>query len=194
MLPEESDQLWLHCHSAISPLGHIARSPTAHSDEFVYSRQVVQPGNQFNSGKSADGAQQFTWTSSTQQLALTTSAKIRSSSLRDQFGSYKSANGDQQLALMTSAKIRSCGLRDQFGSYKSVDGDQQLALTTSAKIRSCSLRDQFGSYKSADGDQQLALTTSAKNRSCSLGISLTQANRPTEPISSHGRALLSNSL
>ena len=109
--------------------------------------QVMQPGNQLNSGKLADG--------------------------------------DQQLSFMTSAKIRSCSLRDQFGSYKSADGDQQLALTTLAKIRSCSLRDQFGSYKSADGDQQLALTTSTKIRSCSLGISSTQANQPMEPNSSH---------
>ena len=43
MLPEESDQLRLHCHSAISPLGHSARSPAAHFDEFVYSGQVTLP-------------------------------------------------------------------------------------------------------------------------------------------------------
>ena len=80
------------------------------------------------------------------------SQSSRSCSLRNQFGSYKSDDGDQQLALTTSAKSRSCSLRNQFGSYKSVDGDQQLALTTSAKSRSCTLRNQFISYKSADGD------------------------------------------
>ena len=53
-LPEESDQLRLHHHSATSPLGyiatrlerhqgHIARSPSAHFDEFVYSAQVTLP-------------------------------------------------------------------------------------------------------------------------------------------------------
>ena len=121
------------------------RSATRIDD--LSQKQVMQPGNQFNSGKSADG--------------------------------------DQQLALTTSAKIRSCSLRDQFGSYKSADGDQQLALTISAKSRSCSLRDQFGSYKSADGDQQLALITSAKSRSCSLGISATHTSQPMEISNSH---------
>ena len=53
-LPEELDQLRLHRHSAISPLGciairleryqgHSARSPAAHFDEFVYSGQVTLP-------------------------------------------------------------------------------------------------------------------------------------------------------
>ena len=42
-LPEESDQLRLHCHSAISPLGLSARSHVAHLDEFVYSGQVTLP-------------------------------------------------------------------------------------------------------------------------------------------------------
>ena len=143
----------------------VSRWRSATRFDNLSQKQVMQLGNKFNSGKSADGAQQFTWTSSTQQLALT-----------------------------TSTKIRSCNLRDQFGSYKSTDGDQQLALTTSAKIRSCSLRDQFGSYKLTDGNQQLALTTSAKSRSCSLGISSNQANQSTEPSSSHGQALLSNSI
>ena len=31
----------LHRHSATSPLGHNARSPAAHFDEFVYSRKVM---------------------------------------------------------------------------------------------------------------------------------------------------------
>ena len=43
MLPEESDQLMLHCHSAISPLGLSSRSHAAHLDEFVYSGQVTLP-------------------------------------------------------------------------------------------------------------------------------------------------------
>ena len=42
-LPEELDQLRLHCHSAISPFGHSVRNPAAHFDEFVYSRQVTLP-------------------------------------------------------------------------------------------------------------------------------------------------------
>ena len=42
-LPEESDQLRLHGHSAISPLGHSARSPAAHFDEFDYFGQVTLP-------------------------------------------------------------------------------------------------------------------------------------------------------
>ena len=39
----ESDQLRLHRHSAISPLGHSARSHAAHLDEFVYSGQGTLP-------------------------------------------------------------------------------------------------------------------------------------------------------
>ena len=132
---------------------------------------------------------------------------------RNQFNSYKSADGDQQLALTTSAKRRSCSLRSQFNSGKSADGHQQLALTTTAKSRSCSLGinstqevsrwrlvariddlsqkqvmqpgNQFNSGKSADGDQQLALTTSSKSRSCSLGINSTQASQPMEINNSH---------
>ena len=53
-LPQESDQLRLHCHSATSPLGwnatrlerhqgHSARSPVAHFDELIYSAQVTLP-------------------------------------------------------------------------------------------------------------------------------------------------------
>ena len=42
-LPEESDQLRLHCHSATSPLGLKDRSHVAHLDEFVYSGQVTLP-------------------------------------------------------------------------------------------------------------------------------------------------------
>ena len=42
-LPEESDQLRLHCHSATSPLGLSSRSHVAHLDEFVYSGQVTLP-------------------------------------------------------------------------------------------------------------------------------------------------------
>ena len=42
-LPEESDPLRLHCHSATSPLGLSARSNVAHLDEFVYSGQVTLP-------------------------------------------------------------------------------------------------------------------------------------------------------
>ena len=42
-LPEESDQLRQHCHSATSPLGLSSRSHVAHPDEFVYSRQVTLP-------------------------------------------------------------------------------------------------------------------------------------------------------
>ena len=42
-LPEETDQLRLHCHSATSPLGLSARSHAAHLDEFVYSGQVTLP-------------------------------------------------------------------------------------------------------------------------------------------------------
>ena len=42
-LPEESDQLRLHSHSTISPLGLSARSHAAHLDEFVYFGQVTLP-------------------------------------------------------------------------------------------------------------------------------------------------------
>ena len=42
-VPEESDQLRLHCHSATLPLGLNARSHVAHLDEFVYSKQVTLP-------------------------------------------------------------------------------------------------------------------------------------------------------
>ena len=73
-------------------------------------------------------------------------------------------NGDQQLALTTSAKSRSCSLRNQLGLYKSADEDQQLALTTSAKSRPCRLRNQFSYYKLADTDQQLALTSPPKKQ------------------------------
>ena len=102
---------------------------TARIDD-LSQNQVMQPGNQFNSGKSADGDQ---------QLALATAAKSRSCSPRNQFGSNKSAEEDQQLTLTTLAKSRSCRLTNQFSSYKLADRDQQLALTTSAKSRSCSL-------------------------------------------------------
>ena len=42
-LPEESDQLRLHCHSATSPLGLSARSPVAHLDEPIYPVQATLP-------------------------------------------------------------------------------------------------------------------------------------------------------
>ena len=42
-LPEESDQLRLHCHLATLPFGLSARSHAAHLDEFVYSGQVTLP-------------------------------------------------------------------------------------------------------------------------------------------------------
>ena len=98
MLPEESDQLRLHRHSvsapgaqqltltssstlhrshylrsqtaqATSPLGHSARSPVAHFDEFIYSAQVTLPEESdqlrlHRHSASAPGAQQLTLTSS----------------------------------------------------------------------------------------------------------------------------------
>ena len=42
-LPQESDQLRLHYHSATSPLGLSTRSHVAHLEEFVYSGQVTLP-------------------------------------------------------------------------------------------------------------------------------------------------------
>ena len=43
MLPEESDQIRLHCHPAISPIGHSSRSPVAHIDEVIHSAQATLP-------------------------------------------------------------------------------------------------------------------------------------------------------
>ena len=137
-LPEELDQLRLHCHSATAPgtqqltltssstldrsrylrsqissgyiaLGHSAQSPAAHFDEFVYSGQVklLEESDQLrlqrHQGHSAK-PNKLTWTSSTQLLALTSS-----------FQQFTWTSSTQQLALMTSAKIRSSSLRDQFG-------------------------------------------------------------------------------
>ena len=42
-LPEESDQLRLHCHSDTSPLGLSARSPVAHLDKPIYPAQATLP-------------------------------------------------------------------------------------------------------------------------------------------------------
>ena len=65
-------------------LRQVSRWRSATRVDDLSQKHVIQPGNQFNSGRSADGDQ---------PLALTTSAKSRSCSLRDQFNSGKSAHG-----------------------------------------------------------------------------------------------------
>ena len=59
------------------------QSPTAHIDELNHSTQAMQPRNQFDSGKSADGAQQLTLTSPTAHFEdLTILARPRSPKAR----------------------------------------------------------------------------------------------------------------
>ena len=115
-LPEESDQLRLHCHSATSPLGLSARSHAAHLDEFVYSGQVTLP-------EESDQIRLHCH-SATSPLGL--SSRSHAAHLDEYVYS-----GRQQLKLTSSAKNRPCSLRNQFNSCKSDDGVQQLATTNS---------------------------------------------------------------
>ena len=129
----------------------------------------MQPGNQFSSGKSVDGDQ---------QLALTTSAKSRSCSLRNQFSSSKSANGDQQLTLTNSARNKSGSQgintthasqsmeisrpKTSHGIQESDQLKQDCQRIPSAQFdelnhstQATEPRNQFNSGKSADEAQQL---------------------------------------
>ena len=169
-LPNESDQLRLERHQ-----GHSARSPATHFDEFVYSRQVtlpeesvqlrqvsrwrsatrindlsqkqvMQPGNQFNSGKSADGDQ---------QLALTTSAKSRSCSL-----GISSTQASQPME--NSSSHRRPQPKVGHAAKESIRLIQASRWRSAARIDDLSQKqvmqpgNQFNSGKSADGEQQLA--------------------------------------
>ena len=106
-----------------------------------------------------------------------------------QVNSCKSDDEGQPSRLTSYARNRPCSLRNQFNSCKSDDGGQPFRLTSSARNRSCSLRNWVNSCKSDDGGQPSTLTSSIiLHRPCSLGISSTQANQLTKPNSSHWRA------
>ena len=123
-LPEESDQLRLHCHSATSPLGLSARSHVAHLEEFIYLAQVTLPeeSDQLRlhcHSASAPGVTLLTLTSS--------STLNRSRYLRSQISSgyiatrlhrhSASALGAQLLTLRSSSTLdRSRYLRSQISS------------------------------------------------------------------------------
>ena len=128
MLPQESDQLKLHRHSAGTPLKPQCQEPIAHFDELICSAQATLPqeSDQLRlhcHSVTAPGAQRLTLTSS--------STLNRPRSLRNQFNSCKSDDGRQPLKLTSSTKNRPHNLRNQFNSCKSDDGRQPLKLTSS---------------------------------------------------------------
>ena len=129
MLPEESDQLKLYCHSATSPLGLNARSHVAHLDKFVYSGQVtlLEESDQLR----------IHCHSATSPLDLSARSHVahldefvyprRSRYLRSQISSgyiatrlhrhSASAPGATLLTLMSLSTLdRSCNLKNQFHS------------------------------------------------------------------------------
>ena len=97
----------------------VSRQRLATHIDDLSQKQATQTRNQFNSGKSTDGAPQFTWTSSTRLTTLPSSS--------------------QQLKVTTLTKSRLCYLGNRYGSYKLADGGQQLTLMTSSKSRPRSL-------------------------------------------------------
>ena len=123
-LPEESDQLRLHCHSATLPLGLSARSHVAHLDEFVYSGQVTLPeeSDQLRlhcHSASAPGAQLLTLTSpSTLHRLRCLRSQISSGYIATRLHRHSaSAPGATLLTLRSSSTLdRSRYLRSQISS------------------------------------------------------------------------------
>ena len=133
-LPEESDQLRLHRHSATSPLGYIAtrlhRHPATSPPGYIATRLHRHSAA----------------TPEAQKLTLTSSSTLdRSRYLRNQFNTSSSADGAQQLALSSSTYLhRPCSLRSQINSgyiatqlhrhSATAPEAQQLTLTSSSTL------------------------------------------------------------
>ena len=111
-LPQESDQLRLHCHSATSPLGLSARSHVAHLEEFVYSGQVTLPeeSDQLRlhcHSASAPGATLLTLTSSsTLDRSCYMRSQISSGYIATRLHRHSASAPGAQLLTLTSPSLQ----------------------------------------------------------------------------------------
>ena len=163
----------------------------------------MQPRDQLNSSKSADGAQQLALASSIilyRRYSLGISSTQANQPTEPSSSHWRAQSFYTGHTAYGSAQLRQISRRSPTARIGQLNHSAQVTLPKKSDQTACiselnhstqamQPRDQLNSGKSADGAQQLALVSSIiLHRPYILGISSTQANQPTEPNSSHWRA------